>query len=110
MIWMDELRRGLVMDTAIEASGARVLRLATVSTEPDLAVRVEEHSDPDGMVSDRVTGLEEAVYQQLVGSTVRAQRLAAYRYAARSLLRYRAGVLAQFAAATIGNKLRSALG
>jgi poly-gamma-glutamate synthesis protein (capsule biosynthesis protein) len=101
MLWQDSLRSGAILD----CTWSEGLRVATLTpTVVDQEYRPVPGA-PVACAPGGITGLPEESYRREIAATLRAQRGAAYRYAALRLHRYPPAVLGELAWTTAWNKL-----
>jgi poly-gamma-glutamate synthesis protein (capsule biosynthesis protein) len=106
MLWMESLRRGLLLELDLSA-GPREVRVTPIRVDEQYRVRLGDTSASEPLAP--IKPLEVKAYQVAGGARLAEQRVAAYRYAARNVWRYSPMILATLAGTTVRNKLRSLL-
>ncbi len=108
MVWLEDLRRGALLQCAIDSGGVRQATLTRT--------RIGDDFVPEALgAAETVTGalpgpgLDPVRYQAAIDRTISAQRRAAYGYALRHLYRFPPRILAQLAGVTLRNKLEALL-
>lgn len=104
MVWHEPLRHGLVLELELWNGVAEVSHVIETRIDDAFRPRLVRAAPAEADATDRgpLPGPE---YDAEVARTVAAQRGAAYRYALQNLHRFPPQILAQFAGATIRNKL-----
>ena len=100
MLWMEQLRVGAALQVDLNTGNAAVARLRV---DESYVTRVESGWTEIG--DTRVRGLPELTYRQEVAKSLRAQRIAAYGYAARNARQYPLRVASELLATTLYNKI-----
>lgn len=105
MLWQEPLRRGFLLETELAPTAVSV-RLTDTRVDDRYRVRLVGDSVRE-VQEGTVKGLEMAEYHARTSSGLRRQRVAAYSYAARNLLRFPPAILSTLFATTAANKWRS---
>jgi poly-gamma-glutamate synthesis protein (capsule biosynthesis protein) len=102
MLWMDELRNGLLIETELTPSASST-RLTGLRTDDNYTIRIGETA----AVQPTVAALETTAYERASSAGLSAQRAASYRYLGRKLLRYHPAVLVSLVGTTAKNKVHA---
>lgn len=105
MVWMEELRRGIVLEAEVRRTGCAARVRHTRIGDDYLPVVTSVHDVPVESESVCVEGLQSDEYSRRVARELNRQRIASYRYAARNLHRFRFPTQIQLAMTTLRNKL-----
>jgi poly-gamma-glutamate synthesis protein (capsule biosynthesis protein) len=105
MLWQEPLRRGILLEADLVPATSNV-RLTGIRVDDRYHARLER-APIHQLRADPPPGLQTAEYEARAASGLRRQRLAAYLYAARNLLRFPPSVLSTLFVTTATNKWRS---
>lgn len=106
MVWLDSLREGVLLETTLTPRPEE-LRLTPITMDSLYRSRLGEPAS-DG-AAETIAALDAGAYRAAHEFGLAEQRGAAYRYAARNVVRYPPLVLATLVGTTVRNRLRSLL-